>query len=227
MCSTAVLNFVKAAILTMLSVAFCEIHHDINSFENCHILLYSIGHLDPSLTSTFHLIKHPIQLSHPEQYILKSTSSNASFNWRRAPPKLFSYQQILPDFQPLVTHSPLQCKLLVNMFGICFNYQKFVTHFLQQVKSIIPHLYFGNPPSVVYFRRLDRYVDIYSTYFALILCKILQSLMWKGFHSSKDKVCAFFGTRPPHKGSGSSYTHRKIRTDCFHSSHNLWGDLQL
>ncbi|OXA54494.1 hypothetical protein Fcan01_11781 [Folsomia candida] len=94
------------------SFANTSLSQDINAFDNCHFLLISIGR---RTIWEHHIPKilHPVQLSHPEALLTAPFPAWTleTRNHRKLPP--LPMLKFLPQFQPIFSKSPLQCKLLV------------------------------------------------------------------------------------------------------------------
>ncbi|OXA39648.1 hypothetical protein Fcan01_25557 [Folsomia candida] len=146
------LKFFLIIISNFATFCLSDFHQDLNLFEKCHILICIISspHTDNLDLDNIALIRHPVQLTYPEKVFNNSRHpENDSYA------KLYS--QILPDFQPFLTKTPLKWKLLTILGAGSQNYFRIVDNFLNYIDS---NLLSG--ASI-------QQVDIYRTYFSTCL----------------------------------------------------------
>lgn len=145
-------------LLFLLTQGNSNLARDLNSFNNCHLLLYSVGPHISTLSHQLSHIRHPIQLTQPPLEELISNKWNlivpqSSF------PKFFA--QFLPDFQPQ-TKAPLECKLLIILIADSFTVNHFRMLFLPHVeRALFPIL--GH--KILRLTTFHEHFDNYATYF--------------------------------------------------------------
>lgn len=100
--------------LILNPTAFSHFIQDINQFDNCNILLYTIGPITSRFLDPLPHAKHPLQLAQPSALIDPSfvqIITHKGKSWLNISSLNLSYPSVLPDIQPTLSKSPLTCKL--------------------------------------------------------------------------------------------------------------------